>query len=55
MFLFWKKYFIQMRVYIYGKYSEVGGGNLKNRTEVRKTLVCVCLMQNFKKKKTIVM
>lgn len=39
-----------MRVYRYGKYSEVGGGNLKNHTKIRKTLVCVCLMQNFKKK-----
>lgn len=33
--------------------QRVGGGNLKNRTEMRKTIVCVCLMQNFKKKKQL--
>lgn len=26
-----------------GKYSEVGGGSLKNRTKIRKTLLCACV------------
>lgn len=29
--------------FVYGKYSEVGGGNLKNRTKLRKTLLCACV------------
>ena len=27
--------------FVYGKYSEVGGGNLKNK--IRKTLLCACV------------
>lgn len=26
-----------------GKYSEVGGGSLKNCTKIRKTLLCACV------------
>lgn len=36
--------------FVYGKYSEVGGGNLKNVQNKENSVVCVCLLQNFKKK-----
>lgn len=39
--------------FVHGKYSEVGGGNLKNAKVWKTLVVCVCLMQNFKKQTTV--
>lgn len=50
MFLFLQK--VAFFEFVHGKYSEVGGGNLKMQ-KYGKLVVCVCLMQNFKKQTTV--
>lgn len=51
MFLFLQK--VGFFEFVHGKYSEVGGGNLKKRKVWKTLVVCVCLMQNFKKQRTV--